>query len=161
MLRSRELEQWRTQQGNLYSFATLQKVDQNLNLLAWTLYITAGMLFLNFKQIEPPSPPSKPMPLRNCEGQQPGKTTEHDIWMPYPSQRRFSSFHSACHFTSLLSMTEVVYHAESILKTVHSGSSFDTNQFTPVFQTLEDWQSRLPECMKLTEESNPQVISLQ
>lgn len=159
--RSRELEQWRAQQGNLYSFATLQRLDYNLDMLFWILYVTAGMSLLNFKQINPPEPPSRPMPLRNCEEQQSETNTVDDIWIPYPNQRGFSTFHQACHFTSLLSMTRVVYQGEAILKTAQGGTSFDTEQFSPTFQMLQDWPSRLPECMKLTENSNPQVIALQ
>lgn len=156
-----ELRQWRAQLENQYRLDTLQNVDQCLDQLTWTLFLTNGLFLMSYKQSVPPANPAKPMPVVECQAQQASVELDGDPWIPYPNLKGTLPFHDSCHFASLLSLTDIVCKEEAALRTSVNSSLFQVSDFHKALEALQVWPAQLSECMKLVEGSTPHVIALQ
>lgn len=165
LTKAKDLDQWRAQleQDGLYPSEVLKKVDRCLDRLVWSLYALNALTLMSFKQIEPPSSPSRSKPVHDYRMDGAHADTVGTPWISYPERRKAtSSFHPECHLSAFLSLAETACKDESLfLRQYTKGGPGGTNQFYEGFDALRNWPSRLPDCMQLTEQATPHVLALQ
>lgn len=155
-----DLDQWR--QNLRLPPPMLRKIDISLDRLAWTLYTLKGLSLMSLQQLEPPSSPARPKPVRDVIKDQRHDRNPNQPWIIYPTSMS-RTFHHECHYSCFLSLAETVCKDEGLLRSTGLGVGHQeaNDKFAESFKSFESWPNRLPDCMQLVEQSTPHVLALQ
>lgn len=158
LLKAEDLDTWR--QNLRLPSRLLRKVDISLDRLAWTLYTLKGLSLMSLRQLEPPKPPTRPKPVRDCIKDQRHDHNPNQPWVLYPTTTS-RNFHYECHYSCFLSLAETICTDEGLLRNTGVGDQQADEKFEESVSRLQKWPQELPDCMQLTDQSTPHVIALQ
>ncbi|KIX95465.1 uncharacterized protein Z520_08982 [Fonsecaea multimorphosa CBS 102226] len=160
---AKSLGKWRQRigQGPFMTEEYLEKVDQSLCQLEWTLFALNPLIGLALKQVRVFDKPSRPKPAVAPPGSNCAQQGHPSPWTPYPIPYTSIEWHPTCHYLAFTSLAEKATLDETLFeKKRQSDSDVAMDKFTKVFHEVEDWPAHLPECMKLHDKAMPHVLAL-